>query len=83
MDNTNHNPPVLSLYQTPIYVRLARWLRVVFPLLMVLLAITLELIEELQGTHTHFGPDGPHHGFYLEIFTYGILGPTLVGLGFH
>jgi signal transduction histidine kinase len=43
----------------------------------------IELIEEIRGPHSHFGPQGPHEGFYLEVFTFGILSPIIVGLGFH
>ena len=69
--------------QPPFYVRLAHRLRIFFPVLMLLLAIAVESIEEIRGIHTHFGPEGPHEGFYLEIFAFGLLGPVLVGLGFH
>lgn len=73
------SPPLHS----PIYVRLARRLRIIFPLLLVSFAVLIEIIEEVQGTHSHFGPQGPHEGFYLEVFTFGVLSPVLVGLGFH
>lgn len=69
--------------QTPLYVRLARRLRIAFPLLLVLIAFLIEVIEEIRGPHSHFGPGGPHEGFFLEVFTFGVLSPILVGLGFH
>ncbi|MCP4423740.1 MAG: sensor histidine kinase [Chloroflexi bacterium] len=50
---------------------------------MMLSFIVTEMIEELTGAHMHFGPSGPHEGFYLEAFIFGILGPIIVGLGFH
>lgn len=83
MDDLQAKQPVPFLPQTPFYVRLARRLRIAFPLLLVLLAFLIEVIEEIQGTHSHFGPGGPHEGFYLEVFTFGFLSPVLVGLGFH
>lgn len=69
--------------QTPLYVQWARRLRIAFPALLVLLAFLIEVIEEIQGTHTHFGPGGLHEGFFWEVFTFGVLSPVLVGLGFH
>lgn len=72
-----------TLFPIPIYVRLARRLRVVFPLLLVFLAFCIEAIEEIRGIHSHFGPGGPHEGFFMEVFTFGVLSPILVGLGFH
>lgn len=82
MENPNLTPESHKPH-TPFYVRLAHRLRIAFPLLLLALAFTIELIEEIQGTHIHFGPQGPHDGFYLEIFAFGILAPLLVGLGFH
>lgn len=69
--------------QTPFYVRLAHRLRIAFPILLLLLFLTIEVIEEIQGSHTHLGPGPVHEGFYLEAFAFGILSPLLVGLGFH
>lgn len=69
--------------QTPLYVRLARRLRIAFPLLLVVIAFLIEVIEEIRGPHSHFGPGGPHEGFFLEVITFGVLSPLLVGLGFH
>ncbi|MCB9419639.1 MAG: sensor histidine kinase [Ardenticatenaceae bacterium] len=63
--------------------QLARRLRVAFPLLLVFMAFLIEVFEEIRGTHSHFGPTGPHEGFFLEVFTFGVLSPILVGLGFH
>ncbi len=83
MTNFVHDTPPTSAPQTPFYVRLAHRLRIAFPLLMLLLAFIIETIEEIQGSHTHFGPGGVHEGFYLEIIAFGVLSPLLVGLGFH
>lgn len=69
--------------QTSLYVRLARQLRVAFPLLLVFISIMIEMIEEIRETHSHFGPGAPHEGFFLEIITYAVFTPVLVGLGFH
>ncbi len=69
--------------QIPFYVRLARRLRIAFPLLLFFFAVFIEIIEEIRAPYSHFGPEGPHEGFYLEVFAFGILSPVLVGLGFH
>jgi signal transduction histidine kinase len=75
------NAPIYS--QAPFYIRLAHRLRIIFPLLLLLLFLIAEAVEEMSGLHTHFGPSGPHEGFLLEIFVFGVLGPTIAGLGFH
>lgn len=83
MHSNKQEQEIHNQSQTPLYVRLARRLRILLPLLLFFFSLAIEIIEELQGTHSHFGPGGPHEGFYLEVFTFGILSPIIVGLGLH
>lgn len=83
MDKPRAQQAYRSSSQSPLYVRLARRLRITVPLILLFLAFMIEALEEVRGTHSHFGPSGPHEGFFMEVFTFGFLSPLLVGLGFH
>ncbi len=67
--------------------RVVSWLRVIVPLVMLLLALSIELMEDVPA-HGGFSGipalTGRHHqGFYLEILIFGLFGPAITGLSIH
>lgn len=62
--------------------QIARRLRVVMPLIMIGLTMILEVAEQLSYSQGGTS-EGLHHGMLLELILFGLIGPTLVFLGFH